>query len=655
MSDSSFYITTPIYYVNDVPHIGHAYTTVLADVLARYHRLLGQPTFFLTGTDEHGQKVQKAALANGRTPQEHCDLLVTRFQELWKRLGITNDDFIRTTQPRHKEVVAKNLQMLHDRGLIYSAPYEGWYCTPCERFFTEKDLVDGACPDCHRPVEYLKEKNYFFRMSAYQDWLIEYIETHPEFIQPENRRQETLGFLKHDKLDDLCVSRPKSRLEWGIELPFDHDYVTYVWFDALINYISTIGYLTDDDTFRKWWPATVQLIGKDILRQHTVFWPIMLKAMDLPLPKTVFAHGWWLIRNKESEEDVKMSKSLHNVVNPLDMVAKYGVDVFRYYLMAAMNLGMDASFSEELFVERSNAELANNLGNLASRVVSMLNRNCGGQIPAFTEPGEDEREMVEAALAAATFIPEAVNNFQLDRGITSVINAARCGNKYFDAMKPWALAKSGDTQRLGAVLRHTAELLRIVSGLLYPVMPDKMTTLRRQLGIPEDQLIPNIERLSVWQGLSDGTPIGQPAILFQRIDLAAEKAPAAKQKQEKPAKEAKQKPQETPVNVVISIEDVAKVQLKTALVTAAEHIEGAKKLLKLQLAMGDETRQIVSGIAEYYQPEELVGKTIVVVANLKPAVLRGVESAGMLLAAKQGKTLRLITTDGDIASGTLIG
>ncbi|MBP5640692.1 MAG: methionine--tRNA ligase [Victivallales bacterium] len=644
MSENSFYITTPIYYVNDVPHIGHAYTTILADVLARYHRLLGDPTFFLTGTDEHGQKVQNAANKNNRTPQEHCDLLVKRFQDLWVRLGITNDDFIRTTQQRHKDIVAKNLQILMDKGLIYSAPYKGWYCVPCERFFTEKDLINGKCPDCGRDVEEIEEKNYFFKMSAFQQWLIDYIEANPKFIQPENRRQETLGFLKHEKLDDLCISRPKKRLAWGIELPFDKDYVTYVWFDALVNYISTVGYLADDEKFKKWWPASVHLIGKDILRQHTVFWPIMLRAMDLPMPKTVFAHGWWLVG------DQKMSKSLHNVVNPFDMIDKYGVDAFRYYLMAAMNLGMDASFTEKLFADRYNAELANDLGNLASRVVSMINKNCNAQMPPYSEPGEDEKELVETTLGAVKFIGDAVNNFQLDRGIAAVLNAVRVGNKYFDAMKPWALAKSGDTAKLNAVLRHTAETLRIVSGLLYPVMPTKMTELRRALAIPEDSIVPNISRLSIWRGLTDGATIAKPSPLFARVVYKEEDNDLPLPKDLAKKCEVK----EMPVNVV-TIEDVGKVSLKTAVICEAEPVPNADKLLKLIIKIGDEKRQIVSGIAKYYTPEQLVGKTIIVIANLKPTVLRGVESAGMLLAAKSGDTLRLITTDGEIASGASVG
>ena len=376
MSNGTFYVTTPIYYVNDKPHIGHAYTTVLADVLARYHRAAGDDVWFLTGTDEHGQKVQKAAEKNGMTPIEQCDSTVVRFQELWKRLGITNDDFIRTTEERHWKIVQAIMQDLYDRDLIYKAEYKGYYCVACERFFTEKDLIDGKlCPDCQREVDTIVESNYFFRMSKYQDWLIQYITEHPDFIQPAFRANETLGFLRKP-LEDLCISRPKSRLSWGIELPFDPDYVCYVWFDALINYISAIGYGVDQARFERYWTSCMHLIGKDILTTHSVYWPTMLQAIGLPMPKTIFAHGWWLTGNR------KMSKSLGNVVNPMDMADKYGVDAFRYFLLAAMTPGNDASFTEEDFLQRFNTDLANDLGNLLSRVVKLSIKNFGGRLPA---------------------------------------------------------------------------------------------------------------------------------------------------------------------------------------------------------------------------------------------------------------------------------
>ena len=644
MNPDHFYITTPIYYVNDKPHIGHAYTTILADVLARYHRLLGEPTHFLTGTDEHGQKVQQAAEANGISPQEQCDQTVVRFQELWARLGITHDDFIRTTEPRHKRIVQEILSDLWDRGEIYADEYEGWYCVPCERFFTEKDLVEGNCPECDRPVEKLLEKNYFFRMSSYQEWLVQHIEAHPEFIQPEHRRQETLGFLRQP-LGDLCISRPKSRLAWGIDLPFDSDYVTYVWFDALVNYISGVGYRSDDAQFAAWWPASYHLIGKDILTTHTVYWPTMLKAMGVELPRTVFAHGWWLVgRNK-------MSKSLGNVVNPMEMADTYGVDAFRYFLMAEMSLGQDASFTEEAFITRYNADLANDLGNMTSRVVKMMARSFGGKIPACPAPGEDEQELIEETLGAVTHMRDHLNAMQLDRGVAQVLGAVRAANRYFDRMQPWALAKDPARQAdLARVLCNAGECLRIVSGLLYPIMPDKMSALRASLGLAEDHLEPHLSTLEVWSGLLPGSSLGDLEPLFPRVD--AKKVLGETKAKPKPGKGKKA----VPAGVqLIDIGVFGEVKMKTARVVKAERVEGADRLLKLQLQVGAGTRQVVAGIANFYTPEELIDRTLVVVANLKPATLFGIESEGMLLAARAGKKLRLLMPDGDMPSGADIG
>ncbi len=643
--NNKFYVTTPIYYVNDKPHIGHSYTTVLADVLARYHRLLGTPTFFLTGTDEHGQKVEKAAKEHNMTPQEQCDSTSPRFQELWKKLEISNDDFIRTTQERHKVVVRKILQDLFDRDLIYKAEYEGRYCIPCERFFTDKDLEEGKCPDCGRETDEITEANYFFRMSNYQEWLIDYINTHPDFIQPSFRANETLGFLKQP-LGDLCISRPKSRLSWGIELPFDPDYVCYVWFDALINYISGIGYGANDKEFEKWWPVSYHLIGKDILTTHTVYWPTMLKAIGLELPETIFAHGWWLVGKD------KMGKSLGNVVNPMDMAEKYGVDAFRYFLMAEMSLGQDASFSEEIFVERYNSDLANDLGNLLSRVIKMTLKQCGGRLPQPGELTPAEEEFQNAVTEAVTNMPEALRTMKLERGLEAVMNAVRAGNRYLEQTAPWTLAKQGDTVRLGTVLHTAAEVLHVISSLLYPVMPQKMAELRYTLGIPEEKL--NDAKLPGEPGYSPlpaGQQVNDIKSLFPRIQPEEKK-----QAEKKPERKSEKMPEQTEnTDNLVTIDEFFKTELKTAKVLEAERVEGTDKLMKLQIDVGGESRQLVAGVAQFYTPEDIIGKTIVIVANLKPAKIRGVESQGMLLAAKSKDGLKLVTVDSDCESGISVG
>lgn len=638
MKRDKFYVTTPIYYVNDRPHIGHAYTTVLADVLARYHRLRGIPTFFLTGTDEHGQKVQQAAEKIGLTPQQHADATVVSYRELWQKLAITHDDFIRTTETRHTVVVQKILQSLYDRGDIYRAEYDGFYCLPCERFFMERDLVEGICPECKRPVERIRETNYFFRMGNYQDWLIRYIQEHPGFIQPDYRCNETLGFLRK-KLNDLCISRPKTRLRWGIELPFDRDYVTYVWFDALVNYISAIGYCADDARFRKWWPASYHLIGKDILTTHTVYWPIMLQASGVPLPEAIFAHGWWLVG------DAKMSKSADNVVNPMEFSDRYGVDAFRYFLMAEMVLGQDASFTEEAFVRRYNTDLANDLGNLLSRTMKMLGDSFDGVIPHPGLAVAEEEQLRSAVLKAACTMEESVDNMRIDLGIGAVSGAIREANRYLEKRQPWTLAKQTDKTPLGTVLYYAAETLRIVSGLLYPVMPAKMRALRCALGLSDDD--PSLEDLKRWSTVMIGKKISTMQYLFPRIDVRSIK---------------KETPSVTPAAattapdgvVWVDRADFQKVQLCTARVQTAEKVVGADKLLRLEIEMGGESRQIVAGIAQYYQPAEVVGKLIVVVANMKPTRIRGIESRGMLLAASGGGQLRLVTVDGEVPTGSSV-
>ncbi len=635
MNENNFYVTTPIYYVNDKPHIGHSYTTILADVLARYYRSLNMPSFFLTGTDEHGQKVEKAAALRNMDPQTHCDETVVRFQELWEKLGITNDKFIRTTDPEHKAVVQEVLQELFDRDEIYKAEYTGWYCVGDERFFTEKDLVDGKCPECGREVNEIIESNYFFRMSKYQEWLINYIETHPEFIQPSFRANETLGFLRKE-LGDLCISRPKSRLAWGIELPFDSEYVCYVWFDALLNYASGVGYRRNDAEFAKWWPASYHLIGKDILTTHTVYWPTMLKALNLPMPKTIFAHGWWLTGRE------KMSKSLGNVVNPMDMIEQYGVDAFRYFLLAEMSPGQDASFTEESFITRYNSDLANDLGNLLSRVLKMTLRSCDGVVPPAGELLPEDQELLDISNNAVSLMAEALKAMKFDQGIGAVLGVVRAGNRYLEKTAPWSLAKKGETERLNTVLNVASEALRKVAVLLQPVMPTKMAELAYALGLEAEEFA-SLRIASI-----DGTLVGRTMRdsegLFPRIEVKKEVAPP----------QPKNKEKTEGIVELIEITDFAKVQLKVATVTAAEPVEGADKLLKIEIELGNEKRQIVSGIATYYTPESLIGKLVVVVSNLKPAVLRGVESNGMLLAAKKGKTLKLVTIDGEIASGATV-
>ncbi len=502
MAQKNFYLTTPIYYVNDEPHIGHAYTTILADVISRFHRANGDEVFFLTGLDEHGQKVQQAAEKRGRQPQEHCDLLAPRFIQLWEKLEIKYDDFIRTTQERHTRIVQQVLQDVYDKDDIYMAEYEGWYSVSEERFITDTEKDSGE----FRDIKKIQEKNYFFKMSKYQDRLIEHIQSNPEFIQPEHRKNEILGFLRQP-LNDLCISRPKSRMSWGIDLPFDDEYVTYVWFDALLNYVSGPGYGSDEAKFNKWWPADVHLIGKDILTTHCVYWPTMLFSMGVELPKTIFAHGWWLTG------DTKMSKSLGNVVNPLDLIDEYGVDPVRYYLMSEMVLGQDANFTMESFIKRFNSDLANDFGNLLNRVSGLIGKYFDGVIPELGELTPSEQPVVEKINALESQVAESINQLKVQEAVDQILQLVRLVNKYMEEQAPWRVAKE-DLSAAGRILYTATEALRVVAVHLTAVMPDKTRTVLEVLGA--------LGTGSQWGQLTSGTKLKEHDALFPRLELPAE-------------------------------------------------------------------------------------------------------------------------------------
>ena len=625
----AFYVTTPIYYANAAPHMGHAYTTVIADFLARFHRLDGFDAYFLVGTDEHGEKIFQAANQAGMDPQQFCDRISQRFRDAWQVLDISHNDFIRTTEERHKAVVRRILEAVHAAGDIYYDEYEGLYCVGCERFLTDKELVEGQCPQHLLPPERRREGNYFFRMEKYRDWLRDYIRDHPDFIRPTGYRNEVLALLG-EPIGDLSISRPKGRVPWGIELPWDAEHVAYVWVDALINYASALGF-PDDARYSAYWPVAQHLIGKDILKPHAVFWPTVLKAAGMPLYQHLNVGGFLMAHDGQ-----KMSKSLGNVVDPFEMAEKYGPDAVRYYLLKDTVYGQDSSIGEQFLVERYNADLANDLGNLLSRVRALLERHTDGVLPTPSQQ-EADQALIAAGTALVGQVRLLVGRLRIFEALETVMQFVRQLNRYFNDEAPWKLAKDpAQHERLGTVLYNIAEGLRIASVLLEPAMPTKAQQVRTDLGLG-DYAFADLE---AWGRAAPGTKIpAEAAILFPKSETG-------KPKRQTPAKKG------TPQVEQISLEEFSKVQLLVAEVKAAEKVEGADKLLKLTLAVGDETHTVVSGIAQWYQPEELPGRKVVLVANLKPAKLRGIVSEGMILAADDGAgNLVLVGPEQDIATG----
>jgi len=623
---TAFYLTTPIYYVNDRPHLGHAYTTIVADAMARYRRLAGDDVWLLTGTDEHGDKIAQAAAKAGVTPQALADQNSAAFRETWRALGISHSDFIRTTEERHQKVVLAILQKLWDAGEIYLGKYGGHYCFGCERFYTEKEIVDGKCPDHQTALQWIEEENYFFKMSKYQGWLIDYIERHPDFVRPERYRNEVLGFLR-DPLTDLSISRPRRRLEWGIPLPFDDTFVTYVWFDALINYVSALGG-PGDPRFEKFWPHVQHVIAKDIVKPHAIYWPCMLKAAGIPLYRHLNVHGYWTLGGQ------KISKSVGNLVEALALKEKYGNDAFRYFVLREMVFGLDADVSEEAFVGRLNADLANDLGNLVSRVTTLIVNLNRGVVPEPGQPTAAEEGVIAAFTKAKADVATAMEEFAFHRGLASMWEFVGVVNRYVDATQPWALAKdAGKRERLSAVLYTLAESLRVFGIVLAPFLPDAATKIRAGLGQPGEPKLVD----AVWGRLAPGTTVQKVSGLFPRVDVPM-----------KPGTEA------VTAAPRIKIDEFGKIELRVAEVVAAEPLPKSKKLLKLTVSLGEEQRTLVAGIAEHYTPAELVGKKVVVVANLEPAKLMGVESNGMVLAASSAGTLAVLTPDRDLPPGSRV-
>lgn len=645
MEKQKYYITTPIYYPSDKLHIGHSYCTVATDTMARYKRLRGYDVMFLTGTDEHGQKIERIATKQSMTPKQYTDKIVKGIKELWATLNISYDRFIRTTDDYHVKAVQKIFKQLYDQGDIYKSDYEGWYCTPCETFFTEHQLVDGKCPDCGRDVEKIKEESYFFRLSKYQDKIIKLMEENPEFLQPSTRTNEMLQNFLRPGLEDLAVSR--TSFKWGIPVEFDPGHIVYVWIDALSNYITALGYGSDNDSdFKKYWPANVHVVGKEIVRFHSIIWPAMLMALNLPLPKQIFGHGWIVINGG------KMSKSVGNVIDPNVLVQRYGVDSIRYFLLREIAFGQDGNFSNEALIQRINSDLANDLGNLVSRTVGMIEKYFGGTLPYEQGSTEFDNDLIKTALSTVTKVENAMEKMFFSDALSELWTLVRRTNKYIDETQPWILIKDEEKHAdLANALYHVAESIRIISILLQPFMPNTPELIWKQFNITDERL-KDWESTKQWGLLAHDFKVSKGDVIFPRIDMKKElaeleEAIKASQSTAVANQEKKEENQEDKEEISeITIDDFCKVQLKVGEVIASEKVEKSKKLLRNQVKIGDEVRVIFSGISQWYTPEEMIGKKVVVVTNLKPRKMMGELSYGMILAASDDKdNLSLVTVD----------